>query len=55
MRILLDYRLQQAGIPTEQIQGYGNEETTYMAVAANVFIGVGRFGMGIFTVAKALA
>lgn len=53
-RILLDYRLKQLGIQPEQIDGYGNEEFTHMAVAVAVLSGVADVGLGIYAAAKAL-
>jgi len=53
-RILLDYKLSQAGIQAEKIRGYDHEEFTHMAVAVDVLSGAADCGMGIFAAAKAL-
>ncbi len=53
-RILLDYRLSQAGISTESIRGYTHEEFTHMAVAVDVLSGAADCGLGIYAAAKAL-
>ncbi len=53
-RILLDYHLRQAGIEPEQVNGYGKEEFTHMAVAVNVLTGTASCGLGIFAAANAL-
>jgi len=53
-RILLDYRLGQLGLAPEQIEGYGNEEFTHMAVAVAVLSGAADVGLGIYAAARAL-
>jgi putative molybdopterin biosynthesis protein len=53
-RILLDYRLKQAGYDSSKIKGYGHEEYTHMAVAVDVLSGAADCGMGIYAAAKAL-
>jgi len=53
-RVLFDYRLREEGIDPEQINGYGIEEYTHMAVAAAVQSGASDTGLGIFSAAKAL-
>ncbi len=53
-RVLLDYRLQEQGIRSEQINGYAAEEYTHMAVAVAVQSGAADVGLGIFSAAKAL-
>ncbi|MBW1913354.1 MAG: molybdopterin biosynthesis protein [Deltaproteobacteria bacterium] len=53
-RVLFDYRLEQAGIHPDSIQGYQHEEFTHMAVAADVKSKAADCGMGIFAAAKAL-
>ena len=53
-RLLLDYRLREAGIRPEQISGYQREEYTHMAVAAAVASGAADVGMGIYSAARAL-
>ncbi|MBW1916827.1 MAG: molybdopterin biosynthesis protein [Deltaproteobacteria bacterium] len=53
-RILLDYQLQQLGIPPEAVTGYDREEYTHMAVAVNVLSGSADAGLGIRAAAQAL-
>ncbi|WP_300164732.1 molybdopterin biosynthesis protein [Solidesulfovibrio sp.] len=53
-RVLLDHHLGRAGLSPEQIQGYGREEHTHMAVAVNVKTGAADCGLGVFAAAKAL-
>ena len=53
-RILLDYRLKQAGIDPTTIKGYKNEEFTHMSVAVCVLSGAADVGLGIHAAAKAL-
>jgi len=53
-RVLLDYRLEQLGIPASTISGYANEEYTHMAVAVAVLSGAADVGLGIHAAAKAL-
>ncbi len=53
-RILLDYRLNQLGIDSEQIVGYQHEEFTHMAVAVAVLSGTADTGLGIYAAAAAL-
>ncbi len=53
-RILLDYRLGQIGLSSEQINGYANEEFTHMNVAVAVLSGMADAGLGIYAAAKAL-
>ncbi len=53
-RILLDYRLKQIGINSEDIIGYQHEEFTHMAVAVAVLSGTVDTGLGIYAAAKAL-
>lgn len=53
-RILIDYCLKQAGLPSEGIRGYDQEEFTHMAVAVNVLSGRADAGMAIYASAKAL-
>ena len=53
-RILLDYKLEQAGIDSVKIKGYDHEEYTHMAVAVDVLSGAADCGMGIFAAARAL-
>ncbi len=53
-RILLDFKLKEAGIDPTIINGYQREEYTHMAVAAAVASGSADAGMGIRAAAKAL-
>ena len=53
-RVLLDYYLKKEGINPRQIQGYGNEEYTHMAVAVDVLSGKADTGLGILAAARAL-
>ncbi len=53
-RILFDYKLQESNIKSNEINGYGKEEFTHMAVAANVLTNTVDCGMGIQAAAKAL-
>ena len=54
-RILLDYELARAGIPSERVVGYHNEEYTHMNVAMAVVSGAADTGLGIYAAAKALS
>ncbi len=42
------------GITPEQVQGYGREEHTHMAVAVNVLTGAADCGLGVYAAARAL-
>ena len=53
-RVLFDYKLNQAGISSDQIQGYDHEEFTHMAVAVDILSGAADCGMGIHAAARAL-
>lgn len=53
-RVLLDYRLRQAGISPYAIEGYERQEFTHLAVAAAVASGAADCGMGILAAARAL-
>lgn len=53
-RILLDHHLRQAGLASQKVQGYDNEEFTHMAVAVNVLTNAASCGLGIYASAKAL-
>ena len=53
-RVLLDYRLKQAGIRSAAIQGYERQEFTHLAVAAAVASGAADCGMGILAVSRVL-
>jgi putative molybdopterin biosynthesis protein len=54
-RVLLDYKLRQAGIDPRQIRGYAREEFTHLAVAAAVASGAADVGLGILAAARALS
>lgn len=53
-RVLLDYKLKQAGISPTDIDGYDAEAATHMAVAAQVASGDADCGMGICSAAHAM-
>lgn len=53
-RVLLDWKLKEAGINPADVRGYEKEEFTHMAVAANVLSGAADCGMGIYAAARAL-
>ncbi len=53
-RILLDYRLNQLHMNSEDIAGYDTDEFTHMAVAAAVLSGTADAGLGISAAAGAL-
>lgn len=53
-RILFDYQLKRAGINPAEINGYGNEMTTHMAVAALVLSESADVGLGIQSAAKVM-
>ena len=53
-RVLLDYRLKQAGIAPEDVEGYDAEAATHMAVAAQVECGEADCGMGVYSAAHAM-
>jgi len=53
-RVLLDYHLKKMGIKSDQIQGYGREEFTHLAVAAAIASGRADCGLGIAAAAQAL-
>ena len=53
-RVLLDYRLKQAGISPSEIDGYDAEAATHMAVAAQVASGEADCGMGVYSAAHAM-
>jgi len=53
-RVLLDYHLQQLGIPVTEIRGYDQEEYTHLAVAAAVSSGRADCGLGVAAAARAL-
>jgi putative molybdopterin biosynthesis protein len=53
-RVLFDYKLNQAGISSDKIEGYDHEEFTHMAVAVDILSGAADCGMGIHAAARAL-
>ena len=53
-RVLLDYKLKQAGIDPSEIDGYDAEAATHMAVAAQVAGGEADCGMGVYSAAHAM-
>lgn len=53
-RLLLDYKLKEAGINCEEINGYQKELTTHMSVAAAVGSDGADVGLGIQSAANAL-
>jgi len=53
-RILFDYKLKESNIEPDEINGYGLEMTTHMAVAALVQSDSADTGMGIQSAAKAM-
>ena len=53
-RLLLDYKLKEAGILPEEIRGYQQELTTHMSVAAAVGSDGADVGLGIQSAANAL-
>lgn len=53
-RLLLDYKLNLAGIDSAAITGYDREAATHMAVAAAVLAGTADAGMGIFSAANSM-
>jgi len=53
-RVLFDYKLKEAGIDPESINGYDREMATHMAVAAAVASDGADAGMGILSAAKAM-
>ena len=53
-RVLLDYKLKAAGIPTSAVNGYDTEAATHMAVAAQVAGKEADCGMGVYSAAHAM-
>ena len=53
-RVLFDYLLRQHDVLPEQVDGYGHEEYTHLAVAAAVADGIGDCGMGLRSAAEAM-
>lgn len=51
-RILCDYLLKQAGIPSERVRGYAREELTHTGVAAQIAAGTADCGLGILAAAR---
>lgn len=51
-RVLLDYRLKQAGISPASVAGYEREEPTHTAVAAQIAAGSADCGLGILSAAR---
>jgi putative molybdopterin biosynthesis protein len=52
-RVLLDHRLEQAGIDPASIDGYEREQPTHLAVAAAVAAGRADAGLGVMAAARA--
>ena len=50
--MLLDYLCRKEGVDTAAIYGYGREEFTHTAVAAQIAAGSADAGMGIYSAAK---
>ena len=53
-RVLLDYKLREAGIAPEQLIGYQRKQYTHLAVAAAVAAGQADVGLGILSAARAI-
>ena len=53
-RVLLDYKLKEAGMSPDQVQGYDREEYTHLAVAAAVAGRTADVGLGILSAARAM-
>ncbi len=53
-RVLFDYKLAEAGIASDVINGYQYEVVTHMAVAAAVAGGAADAGLGVYSAAQAL-
>lgn len=53
-RVLLDYKLNELSIGSEDIKGYDREMTTHMTVATAVLSGTADVGMGIESVARTM-
>lgn len=51
-RLLCDYLLKQAGHSPADLNGYGREEFTHTAVAAQIAAGTADAGLGIYSAAK---
>lgn len=53
-RILFDHTLKTFSLEPDQIQGYGKEEYTHMAVASSIASGIVDAGLGILSAARAM-
>ena len=53
-RVLLDYKLAELGLSSQQVRGYQREEFSHLAVAAAVQGGSADAGLGILSAARAL-
>jgi putative molybdopterin biosynthesis protein len=53
-RVLLDYHMRLEGIPSDEVEGYQQEEFTHLAVAAAIASGRADCGLGIAAAAQAL-
>jgi putative molybdopterin biosynthesis protein len=53
-RVLLDYKLKQAGLDASKINGYNREEFSHTGVAAIIASGAADVGLGILAAARAL-
>jgi putative molybdopterin biosynthesis protein len=53
-RVLLDYKLKQAGFDPDKINGYNREEFSHTGVAAIIASGAADVGLGILAAARAL-
>ncbi len=51
-RVLLDYRIAEAGVAPEKVRGYGREEYTHWAVAMAIKSGLADGGLGILSAAS---
>ncbi len=51
-RILFDYVLKNEGLDASKIYGYDREEFTHTSIAAQISLGSGDVGMGIYSAAK---
>lgn len=54
-RVLLDHELGRLGVDPDDVEGYGREESTHLAVAAAVAAGRADAGLGIRAAARAFA
>ena len=53
-RVLLDYKLKQAGLDAKKVIGYDREEFSHTGVAATIASGAADVGLGILAAARAL-